>query len=56
VKRPDFRIVGWENEGNVVSITDITPKAPVKALPASMEKEEGPPEYDSDDPGYEPVR
>jgi hypothetical protein len=56
VKRPDFRIVGWENEDNVVSITDITPKAPVKALPASMEKEEGPPEYDSDDPGYEPVR
>jgi hypothetical protein len=56
VKRPDFRIIGWENDGNVVvPMKDITPKAPSDALPR-MKEEEGPPEYDPDDPGYEPVR
>jgi hypothetical protein len=57
VKRPDFRIIGWENDGNVVvPMKDITPKAPSDALPTRMKEEEGPPEYDPDDPGYEPVR
>jgi type II secretory pathway pseudopilin PulG len=58
VKRPHFAIIGWENDdNNVVSIKDITPKAPAEALPPRMKEEkEGPPEYDPDDPGYEPVR
>ena len=58
VKRPHFAIIGWENDdNNVVSIKDITPKAPAEALPPRMkEEEEGPPDYDPDDPGYEPAR
>jgi hypothetical protein len=57
VKRPDFRIVGWENDDNVaVPMKDITPKALADVVPNRMKEEGGPPEYDPDDPGYEPAR
>jgi hypothetical protein len=57
VTRPDFMIVGWENDDNVaVPMKDITPKASADALPNRIKEKEGPPEYDPDDPGCEPVR
>ena len=47
VNRPDFPIVGWNAGGG--GLVDITPHQPNR----EPQIEEGPPENDPDDPGYE---
>jgi hypothetical protein len=46
ITRPDFPITAWESDGRV----DITPRA---ATPRHRVDEEGPPENDPADPGYD---
>lgn len=50
IPRPDFPIIAWENE-DAEPVKPIKPIKPLKTVKPI--KEEGPPENDPDDPGYD---